>query len=116
MTASNTALEEILVELKHIKSHMPNGELKIMLEDMKDVKEDISELKFLLLNPEDGLIVKTNKNTEFRQSLQSNEKEYNKNMQELEELKKWKNGVNKALWILFAGLAALLFEMLQNHK
>jgi hypothetical protein len=37
-------------------------------------------------------------------------------MQELEELKKWKNGVNKALWILFAGLAALLFEMLQNHK
>ena len=57
-----------------------------------------------------------NKNTEFRQSLQSNEKEYNKNMQELEELKKWKNGVNKALWILFAGLAALLFEMLQNHK
>ena len=54
MAASNTALEEILAELRHIKTHMPNGELKIMLEDMKDVKEDISELKFMLLNPEDG--------------------------------------------------------------
>ena len=36
MAASNTALEEILAELRHIKTHMPNGELKIMLEDMKE--------------------------------------------------------------------------------
>ena len=74
-------------------------------------------------NPEEKFIravnsflKQTNKNTEFRLSLQSNQKEYQVKMQELEELKKWKNGVNKALWILFAGLAALLFEMLQNHK
>ena len=45
MAASNTALEEILVELKHIKAHMPNGELKIMLEDMKDMKEDGKDKK-----------------------------------------------------------------------
>jgi hypothetical protein len=37
-------------------------------------------------------------------------------MQELEELKKWKNGVTKALWIIFAALTALVFEMLQSHK
>jgi hypothetical protein len=37
-------------------------------------------------------------------------------MQELEELKKWKNGVTKALWIIFSALAALVFEMLQSHK
>lgn len=116
MAAQDTALEEILSELRHIKAHMPNGELKIMLEDMKDVKDDISELKYMLLNPEDGLVVKTNKNTDFRVSLQSNEKEYQRNMQELYELKKWKNGVQKALWIIFAALTALVFEMLQSHK
>ena len=116
MAAQDTALEEILSELRHIKAHMPNGELKIMLEDMKDVKDDISELKYMLLNPEDGLVVKTNKNTDFCVSLQSNEKEYQRNMQELDELKKWKNGVQKALWIIFAALTALLFEMLQSHK
>ena len=116
MAAEKAALDEILSELKHIKTHMPNGELKIMLEDMKDVKDDISELKYMLLNPEDGLVVKTNKNTEFRLTLQSNEKEYQRNMQELEEIKKWKNGVTKALWIIFSALAALVFEMLQSHK
>jgi hypothetical protein len=116
MATQDKALEEILSELRHIKQHMPNGELKIMLEDMKDVKDDISELKYMLLNPEDGLVVKTNKNTDFRLSLQSNEKEYQRNMQELDELKKWKNGVTKALWIIFSALAALVFEMLQSHK
>jgi hypothetical protein len=35
---------------------------------------------------------------------------------ELDELKKWKNGVQKALWIIFAALTALVFEMLQSHK
>ncbi|MFZ9219878.1 MAG: hypothetical protein ACO22Y_00080 [Sediminibacterium sp.] len=109
-------LEDVLSELKHIKQHMPNGELKVIVEDVKDVKEDISELKYMLLNPEDGLVVKTNKNTEFRLSMQSNEKDFNLKMQELEDLKRWKAGVTKALWIIFSALAALVFEMLQNHK
>ena len=56
-------LESVLSELLHIKKHMPNGELKAMLEDVKDLKEDMSELKYTLLNPDDGVIVKTNKNT-----------------------------------------------------
>ncbi len=109
-------LEDVLSELKHIKQHMPNGELKVIVEDVKDVKEDVSELKYMLLNPEDGLVVKTNKNTEFRLSMQSNEKDFNLKMQELEDLKRWKAGVTKALWIIFSALAALVFEMLQNHK
>ena len=95
---------------------MPNGELKVMVEDLKDVKEDISELKYILLNPEDGVVVKTNKNTEFRLSMQANEKDFQAHMLELEELKRWKNGVTKALWIIFSVLAALLFETMKNHK
>jgi len=109
-------LQVILSEIKNIKQHMPNGELKVMVEDLKDVKEDISELKYILLNPEDGVVVKTNKNTEFRLSMQANEKDFQAHMLELEELKRWKNGVTKALWIIFSVLAALLFETMKNHK
>ena len=66
-------LESVLSELTHIKSHMPNGELKQMQKDMEDLKEDISDLKYTLLNPDDGVIVNTNKNTEHRRELQNNE-------------------------------------------
>ena len=41
-------LESLLGEIKHIKTHMPNGELKQMLKEMQSIKDDITELKFTL--------------------------------------------------------------------
>ena len=105
-------LESVLSELIHIKKHMPNGELKAMIEDVKELKEDMSDLKFTLLNPEDGVIVKTNKNSDFRREMQSNERDFQAKMIEVEDLKRWKDGVTKALWILFAGLAAVIIRLL----
>tara|TARA_E500000318_G_scaffold87125_2_gene84010 strand:+ start:2407 stop:2766 length:360 start_codon:yes stop_codon:yes gene_type:complete len=101
-------LESVLSEIVHIKKHMPNGELKQMQKDMERLKIDISDLKYTLLNPEDGVIVSTNKNTEFRQELQDNEKEFRQSMQELDSLKRWKSGVTKALWIIFGVLVVVI--------
>ena len=109
-------LESVLQEIKHVKTHMPNGELKLMLKEFEDIKEDISDLKYTLLNPDNGVIVNTNKNTEFRQTMQLNEKEFQLQMIELEDLKRWKNGVNKALWIIFGSLAAIVIRMLIMHS
>ena len=33
-------------------------------------------------------------------------------MSDIEDLKTWKEGVTKALWILFAGLAAVIIRLL----
>jgi len=109
-------LESVLGELNHIKTHMPNGELKQMLREMEDVKEDISDLKYTLLNPDNGVIVNTNKNTEFREEMQSNEKDFQKQMAEVEELKRWKEGVTKALWIIFGSLVAIVARILMMHN
>ena len=107
-------LETVLTELSSIKQHMPNGELKQMQKDMEDLKEDMSDLKYTLLNPENGVIVNTNKNTEFRKELQSGEKDFQNRLAEVEELKRWKEGVTKALWILFGGLAAIIIRLLSK--
>ncbi len=107
-------LESVLHELKHIKTHMPNGELKQMQKDMENLKEDMSDLKYTLLNPEDGVIVKTNINTSFRKDMEANEKQFQINMIELEELKRWKNGVQKALWIIFGLLAMIIVKTLSE--
>ena len=73
MTQKET-LDALLQEIRHVKQHMPNGELKQMQRDIQDLKEDISDMKYTLLNPDNGVIVSTNKNTEFRQSMQANKK------------------------------------------
>jgi hypothetical protein len=109
-------LESLLKEIKHIKSHMPNGELKQMQEDMHEMKEDISDLKYTLLNPENGVIVNSNKNTDYRLELQENEKEFRNQMLEIGVIKKWKDGVNKALWIIFGSLVGIMVRMLMMHS
>jgi hypothetical protein len=109
-------LESLLKEIKHIKTHMPNGELAQMQSDMKDVKDDISEMKYTLLNPDNGVIVNTNKNTEHRMQLQANQKEFDKQMAKVDEIENWKQGVNRALWIIFGIIAAIIVRMFMMHS
>ena len=112
-------LENILSELGTMKKKLPNGELKRMeqnFQEMKDfqheLKEDFSDIKYTLLNPEDGVIVKTNQNTQFRRRMEAGDKDFASKMIELEELKRWKEGVTRALWILFTGLAGVIVKLL----
>ena len=108
-------LESVLKEIKHIKGHMPNGELKQIQSDMSELKEDVSEMKYTLLNPDNGVIVNTNKNTEFRQTLQANQREFDKQMSKVDEIESWKQGVNRALWIIFGIIAAIIIRIFMMH-
>jgi|TARA_B110000908_G_scaffold120065_1_gene140726 predicted RNA-binding protein with EMAP domain len=109
-------LSSVLLEIKHIKTHMPNGELKQMVKDMDSLKDNISDLKYTLLNPDDGVVVNTNKNTEYRIEMQSGRKDFTEKMIDVQELKSWRNGVNKALWIIFGILAGVIIRMLIMHS
>lgn len=109
-------LDELLGEIKHIKTHMPNGELKQMARDFESMKEDLSELKYTLLNPENGVIVNTNRNTEYRKELENNEVDFRNKLMEIEDLKRWKETVTRALWIIFGILATVIIRMLIMHS
>lgn len=113
-------IQTLIKELSQIKNNLPNGEMKIILEKMediqeknKDLKNDISEIKKLLLDPNDGVIVKVNENTKFRERLEDEEDDfelYLKLKNDLENLKEWKSGVNKALWIIFGAIISLVIR------
>lgn len=97
-------LESLHSEVIAMKGKLPNGELVAMAKDMKEMKEDISDLKYTLLNPEDGVIVKTNQNTYFR-------KENAANIEKIDELLSWKDSVTKALWILFTAIVGVVVKL-----
>ena len=109
-------LETVLSEIKHIKTHMPNGELKQMQKDMEDMKSDVSDLKYTLLNPDNGVIVNTNKNTEYRRQLQANQRDFDEQMAKVKEIENWKQGVTRALWVIFGILASVIIRMLMMHS
>ena len=114
-TTNKDILENILEELSSMKNKLPNGELKRMettITEMKetytDIKEDLSDFKYTLLNPDNGVIVRVNKNTEVREEMEQVPDRILELENELEKLQEWKSTVSRALWVLFSGLIGLL--------
>ena len=115
MATQKDILENILDELSVMKTKLPNGELKRMESDITeiknvyhDLKEDMSDIKYTLLNPENGVIVRVNKNTEHREGSEGSNERILELETEIEKLQDWKSGVSKALWVLFSGIIGLL--------
>lgn len=117
MTSSEKELLDNLTrEITDIKSKLPNGEIALIIKSLNDVKEDLSELKYILLNPENGVIVKTNKNTEFRiEEVKRKDIQLeliNTLREDIKSLRDWKYTVSKVLWIIFMALAGLSANVL----
>ena len=72
-------LTEVLIELQEIKRGLPNGEMVLIKKSLKDLEEgqkglksEIRTIQKRLFNPDTGLIVEVNKNTEFKVENQEN--------------------------------------------
>lgn len=104
-------LEEILAELLHIKRQLPNGELKTLMTEMREVKADISDIKKRILDPENGIIVKVNKNTQFREEYEDC---FSNLEQDVKSLMSWKGDGVKAFWIVFTAIVGLVINALFN--
>ena len=121
MSTQKDILELILTEIATMKTKLPNGELKRMeatIREMKDnyadMKTDVSDIKFTLLNPEDGIIVRVNKNTGWRHEREEKAEYYDKIISDFEKMKEWKDGVTKALWIVFSALVGIVGYILSG--
>ena len=88
--------KDILQRLESIESKLPNGELEEMHGMIKEIKE-------ILLDPEDGIIVRVNKNTYWRKQI---------NVQEIEELKNFKKNVTTALWGIYTVVIGIIAKLI----
>ena len=114
-------LEQILSEISVMKTKLPNGELKRMEESVRDlrdnyneIKTDVSDIKYTLLNPEDGIIVRVNKNTDFRYEREEKIPYYDNIVVAFKKMQDWKDGVTKALWILFSSVIGVIGYILST--
>ena len=103
-------LKELMLDFSSLKQKMedPNyialdNSIKTMMENQRDMKEDVKDLKRKLLNPIDGVIVNTNKNTEFRLDYIKLQNERDELEEDVNHLKRWKQMYIKIFWTLFTG-------------
>jgi hypothetical protein len=115
----DSKLEKILEELSSMKSKMPNGELKVIqssIDELKhsqaDIKSDVSEMKRRLLDPETGVVVRLNQNTQYIEDKKELEDYYEEIIDQHKELLSFKNTMTKAMWIVFTALVGILTKMM----
>ena len=90
------------------------GAIKQLMENQNEMKASISDLKQKLLNPYDGIVVETKKNTEFRESQEELETKMDKIIEEHNDLVKWKTSITKVFWALLTGLGGLVTYIVTN--
>jgi len=88
--------KDILQRLESIENKLPNGELEEMHEMIKEIKE-------ILLDPEDGIIVRVNKNTFWRKEIDSDE---------FKALVRWKQTINSALYVVYTALVGIILKLI----
>jgi len=122
MSKSNEELiRELIESFANLKQKMedPNyihldTSIQQLIKNQEDMKKDMSDLKERLLSPYDGAIVEIRKNTEFRQEQEKKERDYEKLLQEHNDLVKWKGNFVRAFWVLFTTASGVIAYILTN--
>ena len=117
--------KEILDEIEVLKKKIPtaNGDFILMKKSVEDLtagqsslKEVIKELKERLLNPDDGIVARVNRNSEFRKSSEQSGPLCKKSFEEMQdgvqELTIWRQNVTKVMWLLVTGTLGLGFKII----
>lgn len=95
-------VKELLVAFTGLKQKMEDpsyiqleNAINQLIQNQKDMREDLGELKKRLLNPYDGAIVELRKNTEWRQEQERMQKDRDRIEEEHKSLMRWKANMNK---------------------
>ena len=88
--------KQIVERLECMEARLPNGELQ-------EIHETVKEIKEILLDPEDGIVVRVNKNTYWRRQLDADE---------FKALLRWKQSVTHAMWIAYSALLGIIIKLI----
>ena len=78
-------------------------ETKLMSGELEEIHQTVKEIKEVLLDPEDGIIVRVNKNTFWRKEIDADE---------FKAMVRWKSTMNQAMWIAYTALVGIIFKLM----
>lgn len=116
--ANDPRYDEILSALAIIKTKLPNGELEVIKKsiqsleaDQKAIKDDLEYFKKRLFNPDDGIVVRVNKNSESIDHFENIEDDMPVIKNRIYNLESWQGGVNKALWVVYSAVIGIIISL-----
>ena len=87
-------------------------DIETLREDVREINDKLDRLMVKLLDPEEGLVVRVNKNTERLDERDKNIAGWMKDVRDFHYMKKWKSTVTKALWGLYAAVIGYIIKLI----
>ena len=117
---TDSTMIKILETLTRLENRLPQSDeirsirdrLERLENSQNDMKIDLRAVRKQLLDPDSGIVVKVNRNTEFRVEQETAGKEFIKILDEHKDLMTFKSTITKILWILFTAIAGLVVGFL----
>ena len=88
--------KDIIAKLECVEEKLLSGELE-------EIHPTVKEIIAVLLDPEDGLIVRVNKNTYWRRQIDT---------RDIQELKSFKQNVTTALWGIYTLMLGVIAKLI----
>ena len=88
--------KEIIEKLECLEANYSNGQLD-------EIHQTVNEIKEILLDPEDGIIVRVNKNTYWRKELDADE---------FKAIVRWKQNMTHAMWLVYSTVIGILVKII----
>lgn len=98
-----TAAQEIALMKKDIET---------LSEDVKEINDKLDRLMVKLLDPDEGLVVRVNKNTSRLDRRDVELPVWLGNLEEFKQMKRWKSNVTKALWGIYTSIIGYIIKLI----
>jgi predicted nucleic acid-binding Zn-ribbon protein len=101
-----------MVETLESEIALMKKDIETLSKDIRELNEKMDKLMVKLLDPDMGLVVRVNKNTDRLDEKDKFIAESIKDINDFREMKKWKANVTTALWGLYTTVLAWLAKTL----
>jgi len=87
-------------------------DIETLGEDVKEINDKLDRLMIKLLDPDEGLVIRVNKNTDRLDQRDIELPVWLGNLEEFKQMKRWKSNVTKALWGLYFAVIGYIVKLI----
>ena len=87
-------------------------DIETLKEDVKEINDKLDRLMVKLLDPDNGFVVRVNKNTERMDKRDIELPMWLGSLEEFKQMQRWKSNVTKALWGLYGTVIGYIIKLI----
>jgi len=87
-------------------------DIETLKEDVKEINDKLDRLMVKLLDPDEGLVVRVNKNTNRLDRRDIELPMWLSNLDQFKQMQRWKSNVTKALWGIYTAIIGYIVKLI----